>query len=749
MTILPPQPGERRPRRWPRVLAWTAAAVTLLVGVAGFFLGYLLNLPGDLLDVFDKRSSVISMVLSLVFGMLGVWLQRRPLPTPASLLPAPIALFPRPLYLAGREEALAGLHSHLAGAQTLPSWVAVHGLGGIGKTSLVTEYSHRYLHEYRLVWNLPAEEPTLLSAAFADLATRLGVHQGDGADPVHQVHAVLDTYPGRWLLIFDNAPDADTLQAFLPPTGSGHVLITSRWGSWPDSHSLELTALDREPATVFLLQRSGHDDAQSTAAVVAELGGLPLALEQAGAYMAETGTTPSGYLDLLTRDRTALLAEGKPWGYAEKVASIWQAAFDQLTDTSPQAIALLRLLACYAPEDIPYQLLLDDLTVDALAELGTGKGAKKQLSLLPAGRLQVNTAITALRRYCLISRPRDGLVSMHRLVQAVTLDRLTVGQRTAWSAAATRVLQQALPGTPWTPGARPDYWRLLAHALIVLPPGSDGLLEISRYLGAAGDYRTARTLAQQLYDYRTEHLGAEHPDTLATWHSLARWTGDAGDAATARDQLAALLPVRQRVLGAEHPDTLATRHHLAYWTGEAGDMTAARDQLAALLPVRQCVLGAEHPDTLAAQHHLARWTGEAGDAAAARDAFAALLPVRQRVLGAEHPDTLATRHHLARWTGEAGDAAAARDQYAALLPIHQRVLGAEHPNTLITRHHLARWTGEAGDAAAARDQYAALLPVRQRVLGAEHPNTLITRHHLAYWARRARSASWLSRKERH
>ncbi|MFI7462806.1 hypothetical protein [Nonomuraea sp. NPDC049646] len=90
MTVFPPQPGERQLPRWPRVLAWTAAAVTLLIAVAGFFLGYLLNLPGDLLDVLDKRSSVISMVLSLMFGVLGIWLQRRPLPAPASLPPARI-----------------------------------------------------------------------------------------------------------------------------------------------------------------------------------------------------------------------------------------------------------------------------------------------------------------------------------------------------------------------------------------------------------------------------------------------------------------------------------------------------------------------------------------------------------------------------------------------------------------------------------------------------------------------------------
>ncbi|GAA3470490.1 FxSxx-COOH system tetratricopeptide repeat protein [Nonomuraea roseola] len=522
------------------MLAWSAALVTLVGGAAGFFLADPLYLPGELLEVLDKRASVISMVAGLLFGGVGVWLQLR-LPAPSSPpvaasstgsgspavgmmsggmlvgqvalhvppLRAPswsVHLMPRPLQLAGRDEALAGLHDRLSAALTLPWVVAVHGLGGVGKTSLVTEYGHRYLHEYQLAWHLPAEEPTLLSAAFADLAAQLGArHQADAADPVHQVHAALAAYPGRWLLIFDNAPDADAVQAFLPPAGSGHVLITSRSGSWPLQRGMELPTLDPEPATAFLLQRSGHDDTPAVAAVVTELGALPLALDQAGAYMAETGTDPGGYLTLLTRHRTDLLAEGKPRGYAEKVTSTWHMAFQQLDDTNPQAIALLRLLACYAPEDIPYQLLLDDLDVDALVHLGTGKGAKKQLGLLPTGRLQVNTAVTALRRYCLISRPQNGLVSVHRLVQAVTLDRVTSGQRTAWAAAADSILQQALPGTPRAPGAWPGYRLLLPHALTVLPPGSDALLEISTYLGAAGDFRTARTLGRQLCDHRAKH----------------------------------------------------------------------------------------------------------------------------------------------------------------------------------------------------------------------------------------------------
>ena len=389
-------------------------------------------------------------------------------------------------------------------------------------------------------------------------------------------------------------------------------------------------------------------------------------------------------------------------------------------------------------------------------------------------------AIAALRRYSLVTPAGDGLVLVHRLVQAITRAQLPA-EVAGWEQAAAALVEAAVPADTELPAAWPVCAVLLPHARAVLDLTSGGMWRIAQYLGWSGSYPAARDLFQLIADAHTgsDAYGPEHPDTLAARDNLALWTGYAGDAAGARDQYAALLPIYERVLGPEHPDTLTARNNLARWTGEAGDAAAARDQFAALLPIRERVLGAEHPDTLTARHeprpldragggcgrgprpvrraaahpragpgrrapghpgtraNLARWTGQAGDAAAARDQFAALLPIRERVLGAEHPDTLTTRDNLAYWTGKAGDAAAARDQYAALLPIRERVLGPEHPDTLTARANLAPWTGQAGDAAGARDQYAALLPVHERVLGAEHPDTLTTRANLAYWTGQA------------
>jgi hypothetical protein len=643
-----------------------------------------------------------------------------------------LRLVPRLPLLAGREELLARLDHQLAdGDGRGPRVVALTGLGGTGKTSVAVEYAHRHLGQLGVVWQLPAEDATVLTAGFGELAAQLGVvGAAGGTDPVAAVHSALAAYPGEWLLIFDNAPGPGPVRAVLPPAGNGQLLITSQSAVWPSGQAVEVPVLDLEVAAVFLVNRTGDPDSQAAAALARELGGLPLALEQAAAYIETAGTTLAGYLSLFQNRRADLLTRGDTPGHAD-VAATLGLALSRLEAEAPAAAGLLRLLAYLAPEPVPLALLLsdakiaDELDPDVAALLGP----------LLGDPVASGDAIAALRRYSLLTPAGDGLVLVHRLVLAITLAQMDSDADSQWEQAAAALVEAAIPADARLPTAWPVCAALLPHARAVLGLTSDGMWQIAQYLGHSGSYPAARDLSLLIANALEEDKahGPENGDTLVARSTVAQRTGDAGDAAGARDQFAALLPIQERVLGPEHPETLTARANLAYYTGEAGDAAGARDQFAALLPIRERVLGPEHPETLITRANFARWTGRAGDAAAARDQFAALLPVFERVRGPEHPQTLITHNILAAWTGEVGDAAGARDQFAALLPIQERVLGPEHPETLITRANLAYYTGEAGDAAGARDQFAALLPIRERVLGPEHPDTLTTRANFAHW----------------
>ncbi|HEV7450292.1 MAG TPA: sigma-70 family RNA polymerase sigma factor [Pseudonocardiaceae bacterium] len=391
-------------------------------------------------------------------------------------------------------------------------------------------------------------------------------------DPVQAVHAVLANRTGPWLLVIDNIAEPEALRGLLP-----------------------------------------------AAAVLAhELGGLPLALAQAGCYVAHSALDLAGYLALYRYRRAELHREGHAPDYPATVATTWQLAFDQLT---PLARALLNLLAWYAPDTIP----LDQLLAPDTDHLQLPEPVHTPLRPLLTDPLQQHRAITELVAYGLLSRagPR-GSVTVHRLVQAVTADQLTAGNHPyAWIIAAATLLDAACPR--W-PDAR----------VTTMITGKS--------------LQTLQTHVRVLL----EHLHPDQPITLNLRYTLASWIGMAGDNARARKLGTALVEDSERMLGADHPGTMIARRGLAYWTGKVGNVVSARELAAAVVQDMTRVLGPDDWHTLLARTNLARWTGAAGDAVSARQLAAAVHADAQRVLGPDDRYTLVTRANLAHWTGRPG-----------------------------------------------------------------------------------------------
>jgi Tetratricopeptide repeat len=645
-------------------------------------------------------------------------------------------LSPRPALLAGRETLLGDLHAHLmAGGGSQVRTAALCGLAGVGKTSVAVEYAHRHLDEKNVVWQLAAEDPAVLVAGMAELAAQLGVRDRlDIRDPVASVHSALAASSAHWLMMFDNAPDSASVRPFLPPAGSGCVLITSQSSRWPAGQAVDVPPLDTASAAGFLMRRAGDPDHREALELAVELGGLPLALEQAAAYALDTRITLASYRAMFQEHRDDLLARGEPTDYDKTVATTWSLAFARLEQNEPTAIALLQLLACYAPEPVPLGLLVKRQNVPARQRIASSGPELAQFLNDP---LQVSDAVAALRRYSLITHAGTGTVIVHRLVQVVTLAQMADELTASWRLAAAALIEAAIPADTSPPAAWPDCTVLLPHAKVALDAASAGMERIAEYLAASGSYAAARDLWRRIAEAREQDLGPEHPETLAARHEFAMWTGEAGDLVAARESFAGLVPACGRALGPEHTDTLNAQCNLAFFTGQTGDAASARDMYAAVVPIRERVFGPGHPDSLTDRGNLATWTGMAGDAAAARDLFAGLLPAREQAQGLEHPLTLGTRHELGSWTGRAGDPAAARDLFADLVHVRERIQGADHPHALFARFNLAHWTGEAGDPAAARDMFTELVPVLEQIQGDEHPQTEKARQELTRWTNEA------------
>jgi hypothetical protein len=403
----------------------------------------------------------------------------------------PVSLAPRPALLAGREELLAALGTRLsAGDDRWPRVVALCGLGGAGKTSVAVEYAHRHLAETGLAWQFPAEDPTVLTDDFARLAAQLGARELlDARDPVASVHAVLAAFPAGWLLLFDNAPDQASVQRFLPPAGHGRVLVTSQSALWPPGQGLEVPVLDVQAAAGFLVNRTGDPDEQAAAELAGELGGLPLALEQAAAFIQATGDDLAGYLASFRQQRAGLLDRGEPTGYGKTVATTWALAFGRLEQAEPGAAGLLRLMACCAPEAVPLRLLLQPRPG---LEGKLGPDVAPALVPLLDNRLAAGDAVAALRRYSLVTPAGDGLVSVHRLVQAVTIDQMPGDLAGQWRQAAAALIEAAIPADTNPPQTWPVCAALLPHARVALADDSDGAARIANYLGQSGSYAAAR-----------------------------------------------------------------------------------------------------------------------------------------------------------------------------------------------------------------------------------------------------------------
>ena len=649
----------------------------------------------------------------------------------------------------GRETELAVLRAAFTdpARQSRPIWRVLTGLGGVGKTSLARAYAQRYQQHYGLVWWIRAEDPEVIAGefrAFLDILSPPFAEQAQ--DPVHAVHAILANRTDPWLLVLDNIAKPEGLRGLLPAAGAGDVLVTSRAGTWPDRHvALPVRPLAPSHAVQLITQLSGDAD-QTTAAILAEeLGGLPLALAQAGCYVAHSALDLAGYLTLYRSRRAELHQQGHAPDYPSTVATTWQLAFEQL---SPPARALLNLLAWYAPDTIP----LDRLLTPETDRLQLPEPVTALLQPLLNDSLHQHRAITELIAYGLLtSTGSAGSVAVHRLVQAVTDDQLTANnEHHAWINAAAVLLNASCPkwmGTPptWTRN-RADattVWQSLQihlRALIEhLQPGQPITLDLRHvhayWMGEAGEIVRARELVAGLVEDDERILGPNHPTTLLARAAFAYFTGQAGEIVRARELAAAAVEDLTRVLGARHVDTLIARGSLIRWTALSGETERARDLNAAVVKDAQQAIGADDLLTLAHRARLARWTGEAGDAARARELAAAVIKDDKRVLGADHRETLAARAYLVRWTGEAGDAARARELAAELVEDDKRIFGPDHRHTLFARVYLARWTGECGNGEKARKLTAAVLEDLVRIYGAHHRYTFVARGRLAPWSR--------------
>jgi hypothetical protein len=326
---------------------------------------------------------------------------------------------PRNHIFTGREELITQLHDRLGDRRAAIVPQAFFGLGGVGKTQLAVEYLYRYQSQYQLIWWIDAEDPALVRTSIAALAPYLGLEaapSGDEALPVVLDALRRGTPFRRWLLVFDNADRPEDLEEYFP-SGEGHILVTSRNQSWAGhAHPVAVDVFSRAESVRFLQRRVPGMPAQDAARLAEALGDLPLAVEQAGAWHAETAMSVDEYLQLLREHAGRLLDSSVPSGYPHSVVATWNLAMERLAERSPAAVQLLRLCSCMAPEPISWAVLRSAAFAPLPSPLAEALRDPVELGLVTReiGRL-------ALARI----DHRSNSLQMHRLVQAVLFNQMS------------------------------------------------------------------------------------------------------------------------------------------------------------------------------------------------------------------------------------------------------------------------------------------------------------------------------------
>jgi DNA-binding SARP family transcriptional activator len=648
------------------------------------------------------------------------------------VLPAVWNVDPRNPGFVGREATLGQVRERLrsGGAAVVQ---ALHGMGGVGKTQLAIEYTYRYAGAYDVVWWVSAEETGLIGEQYAALAVELSLTppHADTASAVGAVRKYLRCH-SRWLLVLDNAESPGELRAWLP-AGPGHTLITSRSPSWGElAARVEVDVLPRpESVELIHVSRLGIGAAEADR-LAGALGDLPLALAQAGRFLAETGMPVERYLDLLDTRAGELLDQSPPQSHPHSLAAAVRVSTDRLAEVDPAALALVRVGAFLAPEPIPAEVLTRPIAANGYSwppELET-------LTAAGADPVAAHRSLGWVGSYGLARLDRG--LQLHRLTQTILRDQLNADHTAAYRAYAQALLVAADPGDEKDPACWPGWARILPHLLATDPATSpspdlrDLAFRAVWYLCFRGDVHPARDLAEHLHQQWGEQLGPDDRHTLRAAQTLVLLLGGVGPYHQARQLGEDTLARCRRVLGDDHPDTLQAAQHLAYCLHVMGAFEQARQLNTDTLARTRRVLGDDHIEAQNTAHHLGRDLRELGEVEAARQLHEGCLAAfGQQVLGDDRTDTIFVANDLALDLHALGQIDAARQLHEDTLARARRVLGEDHINTMLSANGLASDLHALGEVEAARHLAEDTLARARRVLGEDSQFTIDIANNLA------------------
>jgi tetratricopeptide (TPR) repeat protein len=637
---------------------------------------------------------------------------------------------------AGRDEDLADLHTALLGAKGAP--VALHGLGGIGKTRLAIEYGWSREAVYSALLFVSASDGAALNAGLAGLTAfeNLDLPEKEARDDATKITAVLRWLEANptWLMILDNVDDrlaVGEVAKLMPRLKGGHVVVTARASNFPAGfRKLEVSMLDEDAAAQFLLDRTNADRSKSkddmalARTLAQELGGLALGLEQAGAHIATDRIGFARYLKLWSESREKALAwaDATVTGSDRTLATTWATSVARL---SPGGLRLLERLAFLAPDSIPDSLL--DVAVPGEANTDAYEARR------------------GLYAYSLISgvTAEDGGAPgfvVHRLVQDFARGAMSDQRRHKALREALVWVNAAFVGTPSDVRSWPVLDPLAPHALAVAQQGDGAEIAepVDRLMSALGTlsqakgrYAEAELLKRRAVAIGETSLVPSDPKLATLLNNLAQLLQLTNRFAEAESLMRRALAIWEAGLGADHPQVATGLNNLALLLKDTNRLAEAEPLMRRALAIDETSYGPDHPDVAIDLNNLAALLHATNRLAEAEPLMRRALAIDETSYGPDHPEVAIDLNNLAQLLKDANRLAEAEPLTRRALAIDEASYGPDHPNVATRLNNLAGLLKDTNRLADAEPLFRRALAIDKKSYGPNHPKVAIDLSSLA------------------
>jgi tetratricopeptide (TPR) repeat protein/predicted MPP superfamily phosphohydrolase len=634
--------------------------------------------------------------------------------------------------MVGREEALQKVREHLTAGQptAIGHTAAFQGLGGLGKTQLAVEYAHRFRDEYPLgvIWiNADQEiEPQLIQIA------KLAKWIHPDSKPADILEIAIRRLKTRsdCLVIFDNVEERGAIEPYLPGVGAEpHLLLTSR-AHQPGFTPIDISLLDEERSLQLLMKESGRDFAaingneqQAAAEIAGSLGGLPLALEIAGAYLK--------YFNNCTfQDYRAFLAD-----------NLHEAMKGDMLSSFTRHEKDLYLTLQVSKPVLERASILNDI-LDLLAWSGTAfMGISLMAALLDKKEAELFTPLNLGESLHLLQKTGDGKrYDIHRLLRRVRQEQFPLLHREQW------IKETCLRLGDWFEERRQEFNHLPAFEA-ELDHLKQWLTHVKSYPSIHtarltwlqayppyhwGRYRESQQLVQSAFSLLSE-TSKDDPklkahilnDLGATYYQL-------GEFQQALEYDMQALEIRQQLFGEQHPDTASSMDSVGATYGELGDHKKALEYQLRALEIRKQILGEQHPNTATSLNNVGSTYVKLGDHEKTLEYFLRALEIRKQILGEQHPDTAQSFNNAGYTYSELGDHEKTLEYFLRALEIRKQILGEQHPDTANSLNNVGYTYLNMRNPGEALSYFKRAFEIRVQLLGKLHQDTAVALSNLVY-----------------